>query len=839
MFINYRSFKFKPGLLLILLVVVLLAQAYYSYYQNAKIKDQLSQHQSGNLQKSEMLKAIESQVQLSDLNLKKFLLTGKDHDVASWKLNWAKAILPAVNQLQVNQENQAIYNALKSNLENLQKTQHEVVDGYKAYQKEGINKVKSASLVLQNHQQIMQEQLQKVNENLSYWQIKLSTQIEDNNMALLDEVKHSKYANVALVAIGIAIALIFFLRGFTSFRSGIRDLEKSLAHLSQGNLPKKKQSATTELKPLFDHVNLLSENFSKIRQFALAVGDGKFENEIDVFDRQGAIGSSLIEMTGRLKNVAEAEKQRIWMNEGFAQFGDLLRKNSDNLKEMADQAISQLVKYCDLNQGALFIKEQDKEGDYLYLVSCYAYSRKKHLQAKIRPGEDLPGQCYLEKETIYLTDVPENYINITSGLGEATPRNIFIVPLIFNQEVFGVIELASFKLFSKHEQEFVEKIAENLASAVSLVKNNQNTLKLLEESQDSAEQLRAQEEELRQNMEELAATQEEMRRNQTELAYNEAKIRMIYENAFDAIITFNSGGQIDLFNPAAAKIFSFQPEDIKGEDVHNLLYLPDMKRSESLVSQYMEGYLSLGSKQINMKARRRNGEVFPIRAKLEQSTIGNERIFIMFLEDITQEEETRLQIENNKKAMQEKEANLRALINNTKDTIFAIDKEYRITVVNDVLTAKYAKSGIELKEGLNILQLLPADLADYWKKQYDRALAGEQFSYLQENKNGQSTGFIEVYLNPIRNDNDQVIGVSVLSRDITEHLKHFNGEKKVITTSGSQALANKMSQLDNLDKVTEFIKQQISQNEDLLKTISQLEIGNHYNGNGKKNGHLK
>jgi PAS domain S-box-containing protein len=211
----------------------------------------------------------------------------------------------------------------------------------------------------------------------------------------------------------------------------------------------------------------------------------------------------------------------------------------------------------------------------------------------------------------------------------------------------------------------------------------------------------------------------------------------------------------------------------------------------------------------------------------------------MFLEDITQEEEIRLQIENNKKAMQEKEANLRALINNTKDTIFAIDKEYRITVVNDVLIAKYAKSGIELKEGLNILQLLPADLADYWKKQYDRALSGEQFSYLQENKNGQSSGFIEVYLNPIRNDKNEVIGVSVLSRDITEHLKHFKGDKKSATPSGTRALADKMSQLDNLDKVTDFIKQQINQNEGLLETISQLENGHHSNGNGKKNGHLK
>lgn len=838
MFINHRSFKFRPRLLLISLVLVFISFALYSFYQNEQFKKQTSQLQQKGIQNTDLLTALENRVHLSDLKMKKYLLTGKDRDVASWQATWSKAIFPTVRQLQESKEAKAVYKALQSNLNGLQQSQKQVLDDFRAYQESGITRLKAASLVLQNHQQDMQKQRQKINEDIAYWQSAIASKVEEQNAALVGQMQQNQLINLAFILGVVILVGLFFSKAFSPLVKGLRDLEKSLSSLSQGDLPKQRKVLVSELQPLFEHVNLLSDNFRKIRQFALEVGEGKFENEIDVFNRKGAIGSSLIEMTGRLKNVAEAEKQRIWMNEGFARFGDLLRKNSDNLKEMTDHAISQLVKYCDLNQGALFIKETDNEGDYLYLASCYAYNRKKHFQARVKPGEDLAGQCLIEKDTIYITDVPENYINITSGLGEATARNIFIVPLIFNQQVYGVLEVASFKLLAEHEKEFIEKIAENLASAVSLVKNNQHTRKLLEESQNSAEQLRAQEEELRQNMEELAATQEEMRRNQNELAYNEAKIRMIYENAFDAIITFNKEGHIDLFNPAAAKIFDYKSEDVKNQDIHNLLYLPDSKRSESLVSQYMDGYLSLDSKQINLKARRRNGDVFPIRVKFEQSTIGDERIFIMFLEDISHEEKIRLQIKRSEKAMQEKEANLRALINNTKDTIFAIDKEYKITVVNEVLKAKYAKNGIELSEGLNILELLPRELAHYWKKQYDRALAGEQFSYLQENKNGKTTGFIEVYLNPIRNDKNEVIGISVLSRDITEHLKQFNGEKKV-QSSGAKALGNKMSQLDNLDKVTEFIKQQISQNEDLMDTISKIENGHHFNGNGHRNGHEK
>ncbi|MFW5762105.1 MAG: PAS domain-containing protein, partial [Cyclobacteriaceae bacterium] len=145
---------------------------------------------------------------------------------------------------------------------------------------------------------------------------------------------------------------------------------------------------------------------------------------------------------------------------------------------------------------------------------------------------------------------------------------------------------------------------------------------------------------------------------------------------------------------------------------------------------------------------------------------------------------------------------------------------------------KYAKSGIDLSEGLNILELLPAELAEYWKKQYDRALAGEQFSYLDKNNNGKNNGFVEVYLNPIRNEKNEVIGVSVLSRDITDHLQKLSeGDKSVKSSSGS-ALAEKMLKLDNLDKVTDFIKQQIMQNQDLMDKLVKMENRNHYNGNG-------
>jgi GAF domain-containing protein len=139
-------------------------------------------------------------------------------------------------------------------------------------------------------------------------------------------------------------------------------------------------------------------------------------------------------------------------------------------------------------------------------------------------GEGLVGQCYLERDIIFMTNIPKEYINITSGLGEATPNCLLIVPLIVNDKINGVMELASFKKFQEHEVEFIKKLAENIASIIDNAKVSEQTKSLLVQSIQQSEMMRAQEEEMRQNMEELVATQEEIQRKQIE---SESKTEMM------------------------------------------------------------------------------------------------------------------------------------------------------------------------------------------------------------------------------------------------------------------------------------------------------------------------
>lgn len=258
----------------------------------------------------------------------------------------------------------------------------------------------------------------------------------------------------------------------------------------------------------------------RIFRFVEKIRMGNIDAEYKVQGEDDVLGQSILDLRNNLKKNKEEEdrrrkedQQRNWIAEGLAKFGDILRKDSDNIEELSYNLISNLVKYIHANQGAFFIIEDEDEADvHLKMTACYAYERRKYADKRLELNEGIIGAAILEQETIYMTDVPESYVNITSGLGKATPGCLLVVPLKVNEEVHGVIEIGAIKPLEKHIVDFVENVAENIASTISNVKINTRTAKLLKESQQQAEVLASQEEQMRQNMEELQATQEEAAR---------------------------------------------------------------------------------------------------------------------------------------------------------------------------------------------------------------------------------------------------------------------------------------------------------------------------------------
>ncbi|NMM48396.1 GAF domain-containing protein [Marinigracilibium pacificum] len=216
-----------------------------------------------------------------------------------------------------------------------------------------------------------------------------------------------------------------------------------------------------------------------------------------------------------IEAVRQNEKRQQWAVQGLAEVTELLRGHY-GLRDLCDKIIAFVVDYMQANQGTMYLLEAgDTEKDsVLNLYATYAYNRKKFEEGKITPGQGLVGQAFIEKEVIHLKEIPQNYVKITSGLGEATPNSIIIVPMIFNEQVEGIIEIASFNEFDEYQIEFVKKLGESIASSLKDIKINESNKELLEQARQQEEEMKAQEEEMRQNMEELAATQEEMIRKE-------------------------------------------------------------------------------------------------------------------------------------------------------------------------------------------------------------------------------------------------------------------------------------------------------------------------------------
>jgi PAS domain S-box-containing protein len=373
----------------------------------------------------------------------------------------------------------------------------------------------------------------------------------------------------------IGVATILAIGSFLIIRAFMRSLNnpaRVLTNLVQGDTSLHVAPTKDEFSVLTEAANKLSDNLKRSSTFAQSIGEGNFDFDFAPVSEKDTLGNSLVQMREKLKSIADADRKRNWTTAGVAKFADLIRRREDQ-QALADLLISELVKYLKANQGGLFILNRDDEKDpYLELTACYAYDRKKHFTKRVDIGNGLLGQCYMEGEPVHLTEIPKNYVAITSGLGSGNPTSLLIVPLKLNDAKEGVIELASFNKFERHEIDFVLEVGEIIASAIATARVAGHTKKMLEESQQQAEQMRAQEEEMRQNMEEMQATQEAMERQTTEIKKMQANLELeksmfgvLMEFLPDRITFKDTESRIMRINKAKALRLNMAPEDVVGK----------------------------------------------------------------------------------------------------------------------------------------------------------------------------------------------------------------------------------------------------------------------------------
>lgn len=274
-------------------------------------------------------------------------------------------------------------------------------------------------------------------------------------------------------------------------------------------------------------------NFKKAASFISQVSSGNLQVEWEELTEQNEqlnqknLAGELVQMRERMKQLKDEDSKRLWATEGVAQFSEIIRTYQHDLQALCDQSVSYVVKYLAAQQGAIFLLKEEGEKNYLEMTACYAFDRKKYEEKRVEIGQSLVGQVYLEKEPLMITNVPQAYTHITSGLGDATPGCLLVVPFMYNEKTQAVIEVASFKTYEKYQLDWLDKVGEIMGSTLVSIRTSEKTQVLLEQFKEQAEQLRSQEEELRQNMEEMEATQEEMRRKEQELERRQQEMQIL------------------------------------------------------------------------------------------------------------------------------------------------------------------------------------------------------------------------------------------------------------------------------------------------------------------------
>ncbi len=262
-------------------------------------------------------------------------------------------------------------------------------------------------------------------------------------------------------------------------------------------------------KDLTDNVNQLAANLTTqvraIAEVATAVTKGDLTRSITVeaLGEVAALKENINEMIRNLKDTTLKNSEQDWLKTNLAKFSRMLQGQKD-LLTVGRLILSELAPVVSAQQGVFYTMDSSKDNEpYLKLLASYAHRERKNVDNRFKLGEGLVGQCALEKEKILLTNVPRDYTTIGSGLGEANPLNVLVLPVVFEGQVKAVMELASFDRFSPTHQAFLDQLTESIGIVLNTIEANTRTEDLLKQSQSLAKELQSQQQELQQTNQQL------------------------------------------------------------------------------------------------------------------------------------------------------------------------------------------------------------------------------------------------------------------------------------------------------------------------------------------------
>ncbi|MDX2191124.1 MAG: PAS domain-containing protein [Bacteroidota bacterium] len=407
------------------------------------------------------------------------------------------------------------------------------------------------------------------NETNAKWYLVIETPKSYINSVLYFQL----FMMLIFICLAVAILIYILLKAIKYYIEPLKVVVQAANTLVEGNMEiSLKQSDVKEIDQLNRSFDQVVTSIKHITDVCIQISNGIFTSRAVEKNNNDQLAISVNKMIDALKAAKEDQEFREWMNIGYSKALEIIQ-NTDSIQNLCDQILPYLIKYINANQGKIYIANKDSESNQtiLNLISTYAYNRKKfEKDNNILPGEGLVGQAYLEKDIIILTEIPDNYTKIKSGLGDANPKYIIIAPLIHNQEPIGILEVASFVIYSDKEKELIEKCVLAIGSAIANLQTNEKTKSLLEIARQQTEQMQSQEEEMRQNMEELHATQEEMQRKQRESEENQRIMESVLSNTPGAVYRSYTDANWTMvyISPKVFDILGYTPTDFTSQRVN-------------------------------------------------------------------------------------------------------------------------------------------------------------------------------------------------------------------------------------------------------------------------------
>lgn len=330
------------------------------------------------------------------------------------------------------------------------------------------------------------------------------------------------FAILIVTILSIILQLIATLFSTKSITVPLQNIVTAANDMAMGKVDVEiTKTSNDEIGELAQSTSRLLETTKSLARAAEAIGQGDYTVEVERRSEEDILGNAISEMQFNLLKMTTENDRQDWLKSGLAELSTSLRGDQD-VVELAQNVVHFTAKYTDAKVGAIYLVENN---DKLQLAGSYAYKKRKNLSNDFKMGEGLVGQCALEKKTILISDVPDDYIKINSGLGDATPVNIIVIPLVYDNEINGVIELGSFNEYDDLQISFLEQASENISIAFQSAVARKRVNELLEETQTQTAELQAQQEELRVTNEELEEQTQNLQQSEQRLKKQQDELK--------------------------------------------------------------------------------------------------------------------------------------------------------------------------------------------------------------------------------------------------------------------------------------------------------------------------